>query len=140
MASATTSVSDVNLPSLSDRIITPLTRIMDAPTTFTYGDEIYEPANFKGGYAGLVTLRTALEKSLNSAAVQVAERIGYHRVAAFAYRVGLNRGFRGYPSVALGAFEVTPIELSGPIPLLRIRANALSRTLSVVWKRPAAPM
>src|SRR5206468_2189157 len=44
---------------------------------------------------------------------QVAERIGYGRVAAFAHRVGLNRGIRGYPSVALGAFEVTPMELAG---------------------------
>jgi len=96
-----------------DRIITPLTRIMDAPKTFTFGDEIYEPANFKGGYAGLVTLRTALQKSLNSAAVQIAERIGYRRVAALAQRMGLNDGIKGYPSVALGAFEVTPIELAG---------------------------
>ena len=104
---------DFDSPSIMDRIITPLTRIMDAPKTFTFGDEIYEPANFKGGYAGLVTLRTALQKSLNSAAVQIAERIGYGRVAALAQRMGLNDGIKGYPSVALGAFEVTPIELAG---------------------------
>jgi penicillin-binding protein 1B len=104
---------DFNSPSIMDRIITPLTRIMDAPKTFAFGHEIYEPANFKGGYSGLVTLRTALQKSLNSAAVQIAERIGYGRVAALAQRMGLNDGIKGYPSVALGAFEVTPIELAG---------------------------
>jgi penicillin-binding protein 1B len=78
-----------------------------------YGNEVYEPNNFKDGFAGLVSLRTALQKSLNSAAVQVAERIGYSRVARFAQRMGLNDGIRGYPSVALGAFEVTPVELAG---------------------------
>jgi penicillin-binding protein 1B len=86
---------------------------MDAPRTFIYGDEIYEPNNFQGGFAGLVTLRTALQKSLNSAAVQIAETIGYGRVAKFAKRMGLNDRIRGYPSVALGAFEVTPLELAG---------------------------
>jgi penicillin-binding protein 1B len=94
-------------------IITPLTRIMDAPRTFTYDGRTYQPNNFKGGFAGLVTLRTALQKSLNSAAVQIAERIGYRRVAAFAHRMGLNKDIQAYPSIALGAFEVTPIELAG---------------------------
>jgi penicillin-binding protein 1B len=102
-----------DFPSIMDRLITPLTKILDAPRAFSYAGEIYEPDNFKGGYAGLVTLRTALQKSLNSAAVQLAERIGYKRVAAFAHRLGLNHGIKGYPSIALGAFEVTPIELAG---------------------------
>jgi penicillin-binding protein 1B len=86
---------------------------MDAPRPFLFAGVSYEPNNFKGGYAGLVTFRTALEKSLNSATMQVAERIGYGRVADFAHRLGLNRGIQGYPSIALGAFEVTPIELAG---------------------------
>jgi len=96
-----------------DGLITPITQILDAPRTFTYGKEVYEPNNFKGGFAGLVTLRTALQKSLNSAAVQVAERIGYGRVAKFGKRMGLNDRLKGYPSIALGSFEVTPVELAG---------------------------
>jgi penicillin-binding protein 1B len=111
--SQSSSTDDIASPSIQDRLITPVTRILDAPRTFTYGTEVYEPNNFKGGFAGLVSLRTALLKSLNSAAVQVAERIGYSRVARFAQRVGLNDRIKGYPSVALGAFEVTPIELAG---------------------------
>ena len=38
--------------------------------------------------------------------------VGYERVAAFAKRVGLNDKIKGYPAVALGAFEVTPIEMA----------------------------
>ena len=102
-----------DVPSITDRIITPLTRIFDAPRVFSFAGEEYRPDNFEGGYGGLVTVRIALQKSLNSAAVQVAERIGYGRIAAFAHRMGLNRGIKGYPSVALGAFEVTPLELAG---------------------------
>jgi penicillin-binding protein 1B len=96
-----------------DKLITPLTTIMDAPKVFSYGGATYSPNNFKHSYSGLVTLRTALQRSLNSATIQIAERIGYDRVATMAKRMGLNSKIKGYPSVALGAFEVTPIELAG---------------------------
>ena len=43
----------------------------------------------------------------------MAERIGYGRVAALAKRLGLNAKIKAYPSIALGAFEVTPIEMAG---------------------------
>ena len=102
-----------DIPRIRAGVITPITQIMDAPRAFTYDGRTYEPNNFKGGFAGLVTLRTALQKSLNSAAVQVAEKIGYRRVAEFAHRLGLNQEIQPYPSIALGAFEVTPIELAG---------------------------
>jgi penicillin-binding protein 1B len=98
---------------LVNRLITPLTTIMDAPRVFSYGGMTYQPNNFKHAYSGLVTLRTALQRSLNSATIQIAERIGYERVATVAKRLGLNSKIKGYPSVALGAFEVTPIELAG---------------------------
>jgi penicillin-binding protein 1B len=105
--------NDADFSPIRSGVITPMTVINDAPRTFIYDGGAYEPNNFKGGFAGLVTLRTALQKSLNSAAVQVAERIGYRRVADFAHRMGLNHEIQPYPSIALGAFEVTPIELAG---------------------------
>ena len=48
-----------------------------------------------------------------SPTVKVAERIGYERITELAQRVGLNADIRPFPSVALGAFEVTPIEMAG---------------------------
>jgi len=86
---------------------------MDAPRAFLYGGGTYEPNNYKHEYRCRVTVRTALQHSLNLATMRVAERIGYDRVAKLAKRLGLNSKIQGYPSVALGAFEVTPIELAG---------------------------
>jgi penicillin-binding protein 1B len=99
--------------SLDDQFITPLTTIMDAPKVFFYGGAAYSPGNYKARYLGFVTLRIALERSLNLATIRVAERVGFDRVAALAKRMGINLNVKGYPSVALGAFEVTPIELAG---------------------------
>jgi penicillin-binding protein 1B len=97
-----------------DGVITPITTLMDEPTTFVYdGDRTYEPNNYKQEYRGLVTAREALQNSLNVPTIKIAERIGYDRVAAMAKRLGLNAKIKGYPSIALGAFEVTPIEMAG---------------------------
>ena len=126
---------DPHIQSLDDPFITPLTTITDTPKTFFFGSGTYEPNNYKNEYRGLVTVRTALEHSLNLATIRVAERIGYDRVAALAKRMGLNSRIQGYPSVALGAFEVTPIELAGAYTAFanggwRIQPHALLRVVA----------
>ena len=105
----------LNRPIYREGYITPITTFIDEPTTFVYEGmpEPYEPNNYKEQYRGLVTARTALQHSLNVPAIKVAERIGYERVANFAKRAGLNANIKGYPSIALGAFEVTPLEMAG---------------------------
>jgi len=97
----------------NSRIITPLTMFLDAPGFFFSGGAVYAPSNYKQDYRGLVTVRTALEHSLNLATIRIAERIGFGRVASLARRMGLNARIKGYPAVAIGAFEVTPLELAG---------------------------
>jgi len=93
--------------------ITPLTLLMDAPVSFESSAGIYTPRNYRDEYNGIVTLRTAFERSLNVPAVELAELVGFDRVARFARRMGLNDRIQGYPSIALGAFEVTPLEIAG---------------------------
>src|SRR5213593_3201049 len=118
-------------------VITPITTFMDERTTFIYdGARTYEPNNYKQQYRGLVTARDALQNSLNVPTIKIAERVGYDRVARMANRLGLNANIKGYPSVALGAFEVTPIEMAGAYTAfanegLRMQPHALVRVTSV---------
>ncbi len=120
-----------------DNVITLITTVVDEPTTFVYenGRSTYQPNNYHQEYRGMVTVRTALEHSLNVPTIKVAERIGYDRVAAMAKRLGLNAKIKGYPSVALGAFEVTPIEMAGAYTAFanegrRMQPHALLRVTS----------
>ncbi len=95
-------------------IITPVTTVMDEPTLFFFEEEkFYEPNNYKSVFHGMIPLREALQRSLNVPTVKVAERVGFDRVAELAHRLGLNGDIRPYPSIALGSFEVTPIEMAG---------------------------
>jgi penicillin-binding protein 1B len=94
-------------------VFTPASVVADSPTTFMFGKTAYQPDNFHGGFWGNVTLRTALAHSLNSAAVALAQAVGYGRVVEMARRVGLNEAIQPTPSVALGAYEATPLEIAG---------------------------
>jgi penicillin-binding protein 1B len=60
-----------------------------------------------------VTLRTALAKSLNVPAVKLAEMIGFDTVETLAKKAGMNINIQATPAIALGAYEVTPIEVAG---------------------------
>jgi len=88
-------------------------RILDEPTTFWYDDKPYEPHNYKDHTYGWVTLREALTRSLNIPTVMVAEKVGYDKVVEVAHRAGLNMDIMPTPSVALGSYEVTPLEIAG---------------------------
>ncbi|MBI3471913.1 MAG: transglycosylase domain-containing protein, partial [Candidatus Solibacter usitatus] len=95
------------------KVLTPLTKILDEPTTFWYDEKPYEPGNFGKEYHGEVTLRYALAHSINIPTVKVAEMVGYDNVVNLARDAGMNINIQPTPSVALGAYEVTPVEVSG---------------------------
>jgi penicillin-binding protein 1B len=97
----------------NQQIFTPASLIDDAPTTFQYGRRTYQPGNFGHEYMGEVDLRTALAHSLNNASVALADEVGYRQVVAVARRAGLNDEIQPTPSVALGAYETTPLEMAG---------------------------
>jgi penicillin-binding protein 1B len=94
-------------------LITPTTVLLDEPTTFQFGDEPYEPENYKQEYHGPVTLREALAHSLNVATVRLAEMVGYDRVRRLAVAAGINRDLLPTPAIALGAYVATPVEIVG---------------------------
>jgi len=96
----------------SQTVITPASTVTDAPTSFAYGDQIYEPRNYKEEYHGDVTLRYALAMSLNNATVKVAEEVGYDKVAQLAKSAGIV-SVKPTPAMALGSYDATPLDMAG---------------------------
>jgi len=72
----------------------------------------YQPVNYDGKFHGIVTFRKALEHSYNIPAIRVAEMVGLRNVIETAHRLGVRQELMAYPSMALGAFEVTLLELT----------------------------
>jgi penicillin-binding protein 1B len=96
----------------SATVITPASTVTDAPTSFAYGDQIYEPRNYKEEYHGDVTLRYALAMSLNNATVKVAEEVGYDKIADLAKSAGI-LSVKATPAMALGSYDAPPIDMAG---------------------------
>ncbi len=93
-------------------IVTPATTVDDEPTTFEFDGKEYTPNNFGQKFMGRVTAREALTNSLNVATVKIAELIGYGRVVQIARQMGLGANIQPTPAVALGAYEMTPVDVA----------------------------
>lgn len=93
---------------------TPSDTLLDAPTYFLGGDGrmSYRPENYYKKHAGIVTLRRALEQSINVPAVKLWDLVGGRRVIDFAQRCGIRTPLPNYPSISLGAADLTPMELA----------------------------
>jgi len=96
----------------SQAVLTPASTVADAPSSFAYGDQIYEPRNYKEEYHGEVTLRYALAMSLNNATVKVAEEVGYDKVADLARSAGI-ASVKATPAMALGSYDASPLDMAG---------------------------
>jgi len=91
---------------------TAASRVEDLPITVESGGQPWSPRNSEDRYEGIVTVRQALEQSLNSATVRIAQTVGLPTVIELARALGIQGQLAPVPAMALGAFEVTPLELA----------------------------
>ena len=100
-----------------DPPVTPATILMDTPITVEWGqktdEEMWTPRNYDKDYRGPMSARQALERSINIPTVRVSLAAGLPYVLGAARDAGIGSRLRGYPSVALGAFEISPMEIAG---------------------------
>jgi penicillin-binding protein 1B len=96
-----------------DKPFTAVTLLNDEQTTYeTAGLPDYTPRNYKDEYHGQVTAIYALAHSLNNATIGLAAEVGFDNVAALAREAGVKNA-RGTPSVAIGAYDATPLDMAG---------------------------
>lgn len=93
---------------------TPADTLFDAPAVFLGADNQlnYSPRNFYREYLGILTLRRALERSVNVTSVKLHDIVGAERVVDFAHRTGIRSPLLPYPSLALGAADLTVLEVA----------------------------
>jgi penicillin-binding protein 1A len=107
---------------------TPSDTIFDGPVSIVYDPRRppYRPANYDKTFRGIVTLRRALEHSINAPTVRLAELVGLDNVITVARRLGIRARLQPYPSMALGAFEVTLLEISAAYAVFANQGLAFS--------------
>lgn len=99
---------------IADGELTPATILSDSPFEIELSrNDVWKPRNYDEKFRGDVTVREALEKSLNVPIVRVTDEIGTRRVRKMFSRAGLGKDFSNTPAVALGVDEVTMWNLVG---------------------------
>jgi 1A family penicillin-binding protein len=93
--------------------LTVATLVSDTPIELTVGNDVWRPANFDDRYYGPITVRQAVARSANAAAVRVAEQAGIDNIRRVAQRAGITTPLPQVPALALGAAALTPLELTG---------------------------
>jgi penicillin-binding protein 1B len=108
--------------------------VEDEPLAVETPTGLWQPANYDGRFRGPLTLREALERSLNVPFARLGLAVGPERIVATAKRLGIESQLKPYPSTALGASEITPLELTrafGTLAAYGFRAD-LHATVGVV--------
>jgi penicillin-binding protein 1A len=92
--------------------MSPATLVDDEPVEVEQGrNRVWRPANYGDNYTGTITLARALAISSNAAAVRVSQTVGIPNVIDAAHRNGITSPLPNVPAMALGAVDVTPLEL-----------------------------
>ena len=120
---------------------TAATMVEDAPITVNVNGKPWSPRNYEDRYEGRVSVRRALEQSLNGATVRIAQVVGAPAIAETAKAFGLVQKAAPIPSLALGTLEVTPIDLAAAyIPFAGggLRPGAI-RSVRAVYQADGSP-
>lgn len=96
----------------SGPLITLASRLDDEPLRVETTEGPWEPVNYDKEFRGPVSVRQALERSLNVPAARLGQAVGIGKVVEMARRLGIESGLPSVPSLALGTAEVSPLELA----------------------------
>jgi penicillin-binding protein 1B len=99
-------------PARGQQAFTAATVLDDSPITVKSGNAVWTPQNYDLQYHGQVPVREALAHSYNIPAVRAALNAGVPNVIKTAAAIGIESHLEPYPSVSLGSFEVTPLEIA----------------------------
>ncbi|MEG4814126.1 transglycosylase domain-containing protein [Microcoleus sp. K5-D4] len=87
--------------------------VYDSPVGYRDGDGYYYPQNYGGGFSGAVSIRRALEVSLNIPAVKLGQEVGLNKVIEICRVLGIRSPMEPVISLPLGAVDLTPLEMAG---------------------------
>ncbi|GAA6615265.1 transglycosylase domain-containing protein [Scytonema sp. NUACC26] len=105
----------------------PDSTVVDAPVSYRDGSGWYHPRNYDGGYAGAMSIRSALSMSRNIPVIKVGKSIGMNRVVETCRTLGIMSPMEPVTSLPLGAIGVTPLEM----------ASAYATFANYGWQSPA---
>jgi membrane peptidoglycan carboxypeptidase len=91
----------------------PDSTVYDTPVSYPDGYGYYSPQNYGGGFSGAVSIRSALESSLNIPAIKLGQEVGLNQVIEVCRVLGIKSPIEPVISLPLGSVDLTPMEMAG---------------------------
>ena len=116
----------VYLAALEQGDFSAVTQFRSEPTVFSYdeGRETYAPKNYGNRYSNdFIDLRKAISTSDNVYAVHTIMEVGADKVIDMARRLGMQEAMNPLPSLALGTYPVSPLELTSAFATMANQGN-----------------
>ncbi len=122
-----------------------LSKLDDTQFTLKLPTGVWQPVNYDGEYRGSVTVREAIEQSLNVPVAKLGIAIGPEQIVETARRLGITSKLLPVPSVSLGSFELTVVEAArayaalaaaGSLPVLRSYTDVVHSDGRVLEAQP----
>lgn len=109
-----------------DQGMTPDSIVQDGPLTINIkGGKPWSPQNYTRRFSGDVTMTTALKQSLNTATIRIQEKAGRDSVRRIAQEFGVGADLPNVPSLGLGVFDSTLLEMTGAYAGIRNGGRAV---------------
>ncbi|MBI3019159.1 MAG: PBP1A family penicillin-binding protein [Deltaproteobacteria bacterium] len=129
---------------LEDKKYTLASRLSNEPFTFAYDRQTWEPLNYedkekkeaKENERKEVSVREALEQSINIPTARLATEVGIKKLVKTAQKLGIQSPLPAVPSLSLGSAEITPLEMASAYSIL---ANGGIRALPISIKHVVGP-
>lgn len=90
----------------------PTSQVIDERMQWEWQGQVWSPRNYEGEFYGMVTIREAIEHSLNSAVARIAKDVGVRPIRDLAVRMGMSADLGVYPSIVLGGHPVPLLDMA----------------------------
>jgi penicillin-binding protein 1B len=90
----------------------PTSQVMDERMQWEWQGQVWSPRNYEGEFYGMVTIREAIEHSLNSAVARISKDVGVKPIRDLAVRMGMSADLGVYPSIVLGGHPVPLLDMA----------------------------
>jgi len=90
----------------------PTSIVIDERMQWEWQGQVWSPRNYEGEFYGPVTVREAIEHSLNSAVARISKDVGVKAIRDLAVRMGMSADLGVYPSIVLGGHPVPLMDMA----------------------------
>lgn len=122
----------IYLTAFKEKIINPYSPVVDEPVSYPAPGDDWNPKNYDGTFRGKMLVIDAVKHSINTIAIKTLDAAGISKVVDTARKLGITTPLKENLTLALGASEVTPLELASAFGVFATGGKKVRKIISIL--------